>query len=464
MKQLITIIILAFSLNICFAQNSSNGISKNILKEIKKSVKNNAETRALINAISSNDIQKLSLNRANYKKVSHYFTHRVKTKGITNQKSSGRCWLFTGLNILRPKVIDKLNIKNFEFSQSYSFFFDQLEKSNLFLEAIIATGKKEKEDKTVDWLFKNPISDGGQWTTFADIVEKYGLVPKSAMPETYHSENTKLLSRLLRKKLREDGMDLRELIKKGKGQKFIQKVKIEMLSDIYRILILTLGNPPTKFTWQYELKPGIYSEYKNYTPQEFYIEMVGINLKDYVMLMNDPSRDYNKLYEIEYDRSLIEGCNWKYINLTADKIKSFAEASILNNEAMYFSCDVGKQLNREYGTLDLANYSYGDLLGVEFGMDKNQRIQTYESGSSHGMSLMGFNYGENGKIDKWLLENSWGPTSGHKGFLTMTDEWFDEYMFRLIIHKKYIDDKTLKILESEAIMLPPWDPMFVPEQ
>jgi bleomycin hydrolase len=464
MKQLITTIILTFSLNICFAQNTGNGISKSVLKEIKKSVKNNSETRALINAVSANNIQKLSLNRANYGKTSHYFTHRVKTKGITNQKSSGRCWLFTGLNTLRPKVIDKLNIKNFEFSQSYSFFFDQLEKSNLFLEAIISTGKKEKEDKTVDWLFKNPISDGGQWTTFADIVDKYGLVPKSAMPETYHSENTKLLSRLLRRKLREDGMNLRELIKKKKNSKTIQKVKIEMLSDIYRILVLTLGNPPTKFTWQYELKPGIYSEYKSYTPKEFYSEMVGINLNNYVMLMNDPSRDYNKLYEIEYDRSLIEGFNWKYINLTADKIKSFAEASILDNEAMYFSCDVGKQLNREYGTLDLANYSYGDLLGVEFGMDKNQRIQTYESGSSHGMSLMGFNYGEDGTIDKWLLENSWGSTSGHKGFLTMTDEWFDEYMFRLITHKKYIDDKTLKILENEAIMLPPWDPMFAPEQ
>ncbi len=450
--------------SISFGQNTKGNISKEVLKEIKKSVVDDSDTRALINAVSGNDIKKLVISRENYGQVSHYFSNKVEIKGITNQKSSGRCWLFTGLNTLRPKVIENFKMKKFEFSQTYSFFWDQLEKSNLFLEAIIATGGKTKDDKTVDWLFKNPIGDGGQWTTFADIVEKYGLVPKSAMPETYHSENTRMMSSLIRKKLREDGMELRKMIAENEKIKKISAKKIEMLGDIYRILVLTLGTPPTEFTWQYENKEGELSELKSYTPEQFYKEYVGINLRDYVMLMNDPSRPYDKLYEVEYDRSMYDGYNWKYVNLTAEKIKAFAEKSIIANEAMYFSCDVGKQLNGDYGTLDINNYDYNDLLGVKFGMDKSWRIQTYDSGSSHGMSLVGFNKLKDGTIDKWLLENSWGPSRGNKGFLTMTDEWFSEYMFRLVVNKKYIDPKTLKILEQKATLLPPWDPMFAPEQ
>ena len=458
-----TILLISISA-ISFGQNKNGSISEQVLSEIKKSITNDANTRALINAVSANDIKKLVINRENYEQVSHYFSNKVEVKGITNQKSSGRCWLFTGLNTLRPRVIDSFNMKKFEFSQTYSFFWDQLEKSNLFLEAIIATGERAKDDKTVDWLFKNPIGDGGQWTTFADIVEKYGLVPKSAMPETYHSENTRTMSGLIRKKLREDGMELRKMITNNEKSKVISAKKVEMLGDIYRILVLTLGVPPTEFNWQYENKDGSLSELRTYSPKQFYKEYVGIDLRDYVMLMNDPSRPYDKLFEIEYDRSMYDGYNWKYINLRAEKIKTFAEKSILANEALYFSCDVGKQLDGDYGTLDVNNYDYNDLMGVTFGMDKSWRIQTYDSGSSHGMALVGFNKLKDGTIDKWLLENSWGKDKGHDGFLTMTDQWFSEYMFRLVVNKKYIDPETLKILEQKATMLPPWDPMFAPEQ
>lgn len=442
----------------------NGAITKEVLGKIKQSVWDDADDRALINAVTNNDIRKLALNRANEGKVNHYFSNKVKTSGITDQKSTGRCWLFTGLNILKPVILEKKNIKNFEFSQNYSFFYDQLEKCNLFLEAIIATGDQPKDDRTVDWLFKHPIQDGGQWTTFADIVKKYGVVPKSAMPETYQSENTRMMRRLLAKKLGEDGILLREMGENGKTEQEIRQEKIMMLSGYYRILVLCLGQPPEEFEWQYETKDGTITEKEKYTPLDFYKKYVDINLDDYVMFMNDPSREYGKLYEIEYDRSMTDGYNWKYINLKNKKIKSFAKASILDNQAMYFSCDVGKQLNKETGLLDVNNYNYDDLMGVKFGIDKADRISTYQSASTHGMALIGVNVIPDGSTDKWLLENSWGPTAGHKGYLTMTDEWFDEYMFRIIINKKYIDKETLKILKTEPIKLPPWDPMFMPEE
>ncbi len=450
---------------ISFSQDlGKGGISDDVLKEIKKSVENNADTRALINAVTNNEIKKLALNRENAGKVNHYFSNKIKTTGITNQKSTGRCWLFTGLNTMRPAIIEKYNLPDFDFSHNYSFFWDQLEKSNLFLEAIIATSDKPMDDRTVVWLFKHPINDGGQWTTFADIVEKYGVVPKSVMPETFQSEKTSMMSRLIRRKLKEDGMELREMYQNKAETESIKKRKIEMLSEIYRMLVLNLSEPPTEFIWQYKDKDDKISEPKTYTPKQFYEETIGINLKDFVMFMNDPSRPYNQLYEIEYDRSMYEGYNWKYINLPIEKIKEFAKVSILDSTAMYFSCDVGKQLNSTYGTLDINNYDYDDLMGVKFGMDKKQRIQTFESSSTHGMALIGLNIDENKKIDKWLLENSWGAEKCNKGFLTMTDEWFAEYLFRLVINKKYIDKKTLKILEQKAIKLPPWDPMFAPEE
>lgn len=464
MNSIYRISLFAFILITASSIASAQGnLNNEDISKIKSSVAFDEDTRALMNAISSNDISKLAVNRENLGKVNPYFTNKVEIKGITNQKSSGRCWLFTGLNVLRPKVIEKYSMKEFDFSQNYGFFWDQLEKSNFFLESVIATADLPDDDRKVDWLFKNPIGDGGQWTGVVDIVEKYGAVPASVMPESNNSENTRLMSRFLRRKLREDALTLRKMSAEGSEEGRLREEKINMLSDIYRILVLCLGEPPTEFPWQYEDKDGNISEMKTYTPKSFYEEMVGIDLRDYVMFMNDPTREYYKLYEIEYDRHMLEGGNWKYINLPVDEIKDFAKASIIANEAMYFSCDVGKQLESEKGMLDVNNFDYDELFGVDFSMDKAGRIKTYDSGSSHGMSLMGVNILPDGSIDKWLLENSWGE-KGFKGFLIMTDEWFSEYMFRLVIHKDFLDKKTLDILDTEPVLLPPWDPMFAAEE
>lgn len=445
-------------------QSTKGEISDEVLKTVKSSFKNTPTDVALLNAISHNDIKKLAQTRESDGAENHFFSNKVKVNGITNQNSSGRCWLYTGLNTIRPLVQEKYNLGNFEFSQTYNFFWDQFEKANLFLELAKATASKPMDDREVEWLFKNAIGDGGQWTTFADNIMKYGLVPAEAMPDTYQSEKTSMMSKLIRRKLREDGLKMRALAKNKMSEEAKEKVKIEMLTEIYRILVLSLGEPPVEFDWQFKDKDGKISEAKKYTPKEYYNELVGVDLTQYVMFMNDPVKEYNKLYEVQYDRNLFEGGNWKYINLPNDKIKEFASKSIIGNEAMYFSCDVGKQLNVVSGVLDLDNYNYEDLMGVDFSMDKKQRIETFESGSSHGMALVGVNILPDGSIDKWLLENSWGATKGHKGYLTMTDRWFDEYMFRLVIHKRFIDEKTLKILKQKPMLLPPWDPMFADEE
>ncbi|MFC2100356.1 C1 family peptidase [Bacteroidota bacterium] len=439
-------------------------ITKEMLNTYRTTLNVDQSITAVINAVTNNEINKLAMNRNNLGKVDTYFKYQVKIKGITDQKSSGRCWLYTGLNVLRIKIIENYNLDQFEFSQNYSFFYDQLEKANLFLEGIIATREKPMDDRTVEWFFRHPVGDGGQWTGVVDIVTKYGLIPAEVMPETNSSTNTRMMSRFIRGKLREFGLELREMHKNSASVSDLRSKKENMLSDIYRLLVITLGEPPETFTWRYKDTEGNLSELKEYTPLSFYKEIVNIDLNDYIMFMNDPSRPYNKLFEIEYDRHMQEGKNWKYINLPVTQIKEFALLSIMDNEAMYFSCDVGKQLDKERGYLDINNYDYNALFGISFDMDKKQRIITGESSSSHGMALIGVDVDDKNVPDKWLLENSWGSDAGFNGYLIMTDDWFDEYMFRVVIHKKYVADKILNILDQEAIKLPPWDPMFLPEE
>ena len=447
----------AFAAN---AQHKDGGISAEMLERISKSYTGSAEQRAVKNALASNSIATLAINADNLAMCDTHFSHRVKTKGITEQKSSGRCWLFTGLNVLRAKMIEKYDLPAMEFSQNYNSFYDLLEKSNLFLQAIIDTRELPLDDRKVDLLLKNPIGDGGQFTGVSNLIMKYGVVPKEAMPETYQSNSTSQLGMILKLKLREYALELRGL-KEAKAM----KRKEEMLSEVYRILVECLGVPPTEFEWARYDKQGNLVSKKSYTPKSFYEEYIGEDLEhNYIMVMNDPSREYGKIYEIEYDRHVYDGENWLYINLPIERVKELAIASIKDNTAMYFSCDVGKFIDRKKGTLDVANFDYASLFGTEFGMDKRERIQTYASGSSHAMTLIAVDLDEAGEPRKWMVENSWGAASGWQGNLIMPDEWFEEYMFRVVVEKKYVPEDILKMLEQEPILLPSWDPMFAPEE
>lgn len=462
MKKLVASI---FCLSVAFGAmaQTNGGLNEETLNKIRASYKPTTQDKALRNAVANGKIQTLALNYENLGKYDTHFSHRVNSKGVTDQKSSGRCWLFTGLNVLRSEMIAKYNLGAFEFSQDYLFFYDQLEKSNLFLSLILQHIDEPLDSKHNEWLFKNTLSDGGQFTGVSDLITKYGLVPESVQPETYNANNTSKISDLITLKLKEYALELRAMKadRKVKADK-LEARKIEMLSQIYRMLVLAYGEPVREFTYTLRDANGKEISTETYTPQSFYQKHIGKDLKNsYVMLMNDPSRDFYKVYEIENDRHVMDGENWKYINLPIEDIKKVAIASIKDSTMMYFSCDVGKFLYSEKGLLDVNTYDYGSLMGTTFGMDKKQRIQTFASGSSHAMTLCAVDLDKDGKSKKWLVENSWGPSYGWQGHIIMTDEWFDEYMFRVVVDKKYVPNDILKYLEQKPVVLPPWDPMFL---
>ena len=361
------------------------------------------------------------------------------------------------VNSHRPEALDD----TFFFSHAYSFFWDQLEKANLFLEGILETRQLPIDDRQVAWLFQNPIGDGGQFTGISDNLIKYGVVPTEVMPETYSSNNTDLLSKMIARTLRQTGIALRKASAAGNSLTKLRGIKESCLKDIYRLLCLNLGTPPTSFSYTLRDKDGKAISTDTYTPQSFYKRFVGGDMRDqFVMLMNDPSRPYNQVYEIAYDRHAYDGKNWTYINLPIEEIKQMAITSLRDGSMMYYSCDVGRELDRPKGIAKLDNFDYASLLGYPFTMNKTERIQTFDSGSTHAMTLKAVDLDKDGKPTKWKVENSWGEKTGVKGHLIMTDAWFDEYTFRLVVNKKYVPARILDLLKKKPIQLPSWDPMF----
>lgn len=458
-KHILTLGVAAIAALGAMAQTPGGGIDSLMMQRLRAGYTPTAADKALRNALNGSDLDKLALN-AEAVSVDNNFSNRVPSRGITDQKSSGRCWLFTGLNVLRSQMMRDNDLGELYLSQAYNFFFDQLEKSNLFLQSIIDSADKPMDDRRVDFLFRSPLNDGGQFTGLSDNISKYGLVPASAMPETWTSNHTSKVSRLLSLKLREDALELREMKRKGAKPTAIQKRKEAMLQEVYQVLCRTIGTPPTEFTWTRKNSKGQVVDTRTYTPQTFYKEYAGNDLKNnYIMVMNDPTRPYWKLYEIDLDRHVYDGENWTYVNLPIETIKEMAIASIKDSTMMYFSCDVGKFLDRERGVLDPDNFDYESLLGVTFNMNKADRIRTYGSASSHAMTLVAVDLDTEGKPTKWLVENSWGkgPNEGH---LIITDSWFNEYMFRLVVDKKYAPQQVIDVLKQKPTLLPAWDPMF----
>lgn len=450
-------IIYTLAMMFCMLAGAQTSITPEVLKKLEGSYTGTPAEKALRNAISNVGIAKMAINQENAGAKDKNFGIEIKNTGITDQKSSGRCWLFTGLNVLRGRAMKKLGTKNLVLSQCYLFFYDQLEKSNLFLQGIIDTRKQPVDSEMVRWLFQHPLSDGGTYTGVADLATKYGVIPSDIMPETYVSNSTSEFCGHLKRKLREFGITLREKGEAGMSEKQLEALKVEQLGTVYKMLVMAYGVPPTEFTWEGE----------KYTPQEFfkaYCIEDGEDLnKDYVMLMNDPSRPYNKVYEIDYDRHVYDGHNWLYVNIPIEDLEAIAIASLKDSCQIYFSCDVNKFLDRSTGIADLKNFDYGSLLGTTFGMNKKQRIQTFDSGSTHAMTLMAVDLDGQGKAKKWKVENSWGSDSGANGYIIMTDEWFREYMFRIVANRRYCPESVLDLLKQKPVRLPAWDPMFSEE-
>ena len=443
-----------------FAQKNSGAITPQMLEQMAKQETNN---KALFNAIASNKIDDLAQNFANRRPIDNHFSVETPKQSIHNQKSSGRCWMFSGLNVLRANFAkqhaDTLAV---EFSHDYLFFYDQLEKANLMLQGAIETAAKPIDDQRVQFFFHHPINDGGTFCGVADLASKYGLVPKCIQPETFSAENTSRMASIVSSKLREFGLELRQMVNDKKKVADVQQRKARQLAEIYHILCLTLGEPVKEFTYAHVNKEGkVMGTARQYTPKEFYQETVGQPLNGtFIMVMNDPRHEYHKTYEVEYDRHSFDGHNWKYLNLPMEEIAQLAIASLKDGRKLYSSYDVGKQLDRKRGFCDLENYDYASLFNTTFPMDKAQRISTFDSGSTHAMTLTAVDLDADGKPLKWKVENSWGTDSGQAGYLIMTNRWFNEYMFRLVVNNEYVPAALLKEYEQQPTMLMPEDPLF----
>ncbi len=441
---------------LCFAQVDGS-ITPDMLKKIQQSLKLDPPTRAIINAVAATSVRSIALDHRVVSSSDTYFSHTIKTDGITDQKNSGRCWLFAGLNILRPVARASMNKKDFEFSENYLFFYDKLEKANLFLEAVIRTREKSLEDRDVDWLLKNSFPDGGQWNMVVALVQKYGAVPSEVMPETESSDNTGFMNAIIAKKLHQDAAALRAM--RNASEEKLRQVKTEMLADVYRMLAIHLGVPPATFEWRYEDKDGKLTAPVTYTPEEFYRKFININLGDYVCLYSVPTHEFNKLYQIQYDRDFFDQPNMTFANIPIDRMKEFTLKSVLANDPVWFGCDVGKETDTKTGVMRIGVYDYESIYGVPLGMSKADRVAYQESVPSHAMVFIGVDLAGS-KPQKWLVENSWGTKAGKEGTFVMYDKWYDEYMFAVVLNKKYVATDVLGIFEQKPTVLPPWDPMF----
>jgi len=454
-KSFCLIIIFIISVALYGIKKENNGISQEMLEEIEASFKMNMHVKFAQNALAEIDARKIVLNREKTISVDPYFSNKLESQDITNQESTGRCWMFAGLNILRPFAAKKLNLKNIEFSENYLFFYDKLEKANMFLEEIIKTKNKPLDDRHVEFLIKHPISDGGQWVGMRELIKKYGLVPKDVMPETYSSSHSRTMNRVLGLKLREYALKLRKI----KNIKKARRVKVQALKDVYKILVINFGNPTRSFLWRYKDKDKKITSLKRYTPKEFYKEVVNVKLDDYLALYSIPTRDYGKLYEIDLDKSVYDRPNLKFVNCKIETLKEIAKKSILDKQPVWFGCDVGKESFSKKGLMIPAIYDYESLYNMKFKLTRKELFETFSNNPTHAMVLTGVDI-VNNKVKKWLVENSWGKKACKNGYYHMMDEWFGYYVQEIVVHKKYIPENIIKIFKTKATLLPPWDPMF----
>ena len=414
------------------------------------------------NALIRNDINNVSINWDNFRKINHNYSNLISRQlPVTNQKASGRCWGFAGLNLLRLNLVEKYNLDNFEFSQNYFMFWDKLEKSNYFLENIIQTFNEPFDSRLMIHLLNSPVQDGGQWDMFVNLIEKYGVLPKSEMAETNHSSKSGMMNYFITHKLREYAWILREANKKGQNVIKLREKKEKMLSEIFSILCKFLGNPPNKFDWRIRNNKNKFLIFNNLTPKVFYKKYIDVNLTDKVCLIHAPmsNKKFNELYTIDFLGNVVDGSIIKYANVNIEELKKATIKSIKNNEAVWFGCDVGKMFNRELGVMDTDLYNYESLLDTKFKMNKGKRLEYNDSLMTHAMLFTGVDIIKN-KPAKWRVENSWGVKGGgDKGYYLMSDKWFDEYNYEVVVDKKYLPSRILKLFEKKPINLNPWDPM-----
>ena len=441
-------------------------MSQNItLKQIKKfkiQTNSNSIFRLARNTALKSEIEDLAMDWESFRKINHTFSDVVSGEmPVTNQKSSGRCWGFAGLNLFRIYLGRKYNLKKFEFSQSYFMFWDKFEKSNYFLENIIATLNEPRDGRLLMHLVSNPIQDGGQWHMFINLINKYGVVPQTEMPETFQSSKSMRMNRMITRKLREFSKTLRDANKKGATLKELRSIKTDMLGIVYRLLTIHLGTPPDMFEWQVRDRKKIFHRFEGLTPKRFFLNHVQLDLDDYVCLINCPMSDkiYNEVYTVKYLGNVIGGEDIKYLNLDSKRLKEAAVASIKDDNPVWFGCDVGKYFHRKLGVMDIDLFDFDLFYGTDFPMTKADRLEYGDSQMTHAMLFTGVDLNSKMKPRKWRVENSWGNKRSDRGYDIMTDKWFDEYNYEVVVHKEYLTDEELGAYKKEPVKLPPWDPM-----
>ncbi len=443
---------------------TDNRLTDEYIAQLRLDFQSHPTAQLMQNAVTRNSIDLVSRNHRVVAATDHSFSNLLDSWKVTNQKQSGRCWLFAGLNLFRPAAMEALNLKAFEFSQNYTLFWDKFERANYFLEAMIETADREIDDRTVAFLLERPLDDGGQWNMFVNIIRKHGIVPKYAMPETQSSSATRKMNEQLLARLRKGALEVRSCLEEGNAAEQVQATKENILGEVYRMLCIHLGTPPTEFDWQWNDKDKVFHNDGEMTPLEFTKQYFQTDPQDYVCIVNDPrsTSSYNNTYTVEFLGNVVGGDVVKYLNVDVQTMKQLTMATLLDGEPVWMGCDVGKMMDRKEGVWDVDLFEYEDVYDAELTLTKAERLDYHETLMTHAMLFTGVDVieGENGqRARRWRVENSWGDENGKKGFYTMNDSWFDEFMFEVAIHKKYLSAEQLAAWDLQPTPLRPWDPM-----
>ena len=436
-------------------------VTGEMLGQLEQNYESSKLLKAMTNALAKNSVDAIACVPSSFQNTSFKFSVDIPTMEVTNQKQSGRCWIFSGLNVLRETVGEKCNLENFEFSQNYVAFWDKFEKINYFLESIIDLADRPSDDRTVSYLLTTGIQDGGQWDMLVSIIKKYGLVPKDAMEETYQSSHTRAMNGLIDTKLKQYAAALRKGFAFGKSRAALEAEKQKMLSEMYGFLCACFGAPPKAFDFEYVDRDKNYVCKRNLTPLAFYGEYIGDALDRCVSITHAPTKDkpFNRTYTVDYLGNVVGGTEIRYLNLELEDFKKLIVAQLVDRQVVWFGSDVGKFGDRDAGIWDDKAYDYAAAFDMNFDLSKEDGLDYRQSAMNHAMVITGVNLDENGRPNRWKIENSWSDEKGKKGYYVMSDSWFDKYVYQAVVEKKYLNPTQLEALRGEPTHLNPWDPM-----
>jgi len=433
-------------------------ITRKQVAELRKGFAADPSNKVAQNAVTNVQLPDLTLDRNMVQNMDSSFSTKLDDWKVTAQMRSGRCWLFATLNLFRVGAMKKMNLKNFEFSQAHIHFWDKFERANHLLEAIIETADRPVDDRTIHFLLSDPIGDGGQWNMAMNLIRKHGLVPKSAYPESNTSSATRWMNTELKNILRSSACEIRAILEGGGTEDEAREHKEKRIADVWKMLCIHLGTPPKTFDWQWRDKDDKFHRKGRMTPQQFAAEYVDIEWEDYVCIVNDPRNEYYQTYTVDFLQNVAGGPPVVYLNVPSKEMKAVTRTLLEDGMPVWMGCDVGKEMDRKKGLWDADLFDVEGLYGVEYGMDKADRLRHNQTMMTHAMLFTGVDV-VNGRARRWRVENSWGTETGQKGYYTMNDSWYDEYMFEIAAPTSYLNEKMVAGLETEPVVLPAWDPM-----